>query len=93
MLVPVTSSMPYERSYEIAPASTYDDPTYETVLFTPYRYSKGGTVSMMMLELVRLSCVNLTAYPLEFDAKMSNVRLPFISCSVTILRITVSLLR
>ena len=85
--------MPYERSYDIAPASTYGDPTYETVLLAPYRYSKGGTVSMMTLELVRLSCVNLTAYPLEFDAKMSNVRLPFISCSVTILRITVSLLR
>ena len=45
--------------------------TYETVLLAPYRYSKGGTVSMMTLELVRLSCVNLTAYPLEFDAKMS----------------------
>ena len=61
-------------------ASTYDDPTYETVLFTPYKYSKGGTVSMMIMsELVRSSCVILAAYPLEFDTKMSNVRLPFIS--------------
>ena len=79
MLVPVTFCMPYERSYEIAPASTYDDPTYETVLFTPYRYSKGGTVSMIMLELVKLFCVILAAYPLEFVTKMSNVGLPFVS--------------
>ena len=79
MLVPVTFCMPYEISYEIAPASTYDDPTYETVLLAPYRYSKGCTVSMIMLELVRLACVTLAAYPLEFDTKMSNVRLPFVS--------------
>ena len=72
--------MPYEISYEIAPASTYGDPRPEMVLLMPYRYSKGGTVSMMIMpELVRLSCVTLAAYPLEFDTKMSNVRLPFIS--------------
>ena len=79
VLAPVTSSMPYERSYEIAPASTYDDPTYETVLLAPYRYSKGGTVSMMMLELVRSSCVTLDPYPLEFVTEISNVRSPFVS--------------
>ena len=80
MLVPVTSFMPYEISYEIAPASTYDDPTYETVLFTPYRYSKGDTVSMMMLLLFSIfSCVTLAADPVEFVTKMSNVRLPFVS--------------
>ena len=80
MLVPVTFCMPYEISYEIAPASTYDDPTYETVLLAPYRYSKGCTVSMMIMpELVRSFCVILAAYPLEFDTKMSNVRLPFVS--------------
>ena len=71
--------MPYDISYEIAPASTYDDPTYETVLLTPYRYSKGGTVSMMMLLFVISSCVTLAAYPLEFVMRMSNVRLPFVS--------------
>ena len=72
--------MPYERSYEIAPGSTYGDPTVETVLLTPYRYITGYTVSMIMLEL-RSFCVILAAYPLEFVTKMSNVRLPFVSLS------------
>ena len=31
------------------------------------------------VELVRLFCVILAAYPLEFATKMSNVRLPFVS--------------
>ena len=60
VLVPVTFCMPYERSYEIAPGSTYDDPTVETVLLTPYRYITGYTVSIIMLE-VRSSCVILAA--------------------------------
>ena len=77
--VPVTSFMPYERSYEIAPASTYGDPTWETVLLIPYRYITGDIVSMIMLEPVRLLRVTLAAYPLEFVTKMSNVRLPFAS--------------
>ena len=79
MLVPVTFCMPYEISYEIAPASTYDDPTYETVLLAPYRYSKGCTVSMIMLEPIRLSCVTLAAYLLEFVTTISNVMSPFAS--------------
>ena len=41
----VTSFIPYERSYEIAPGSMYEDPIAEIVLLAPYRYSKGGTVS------------------------------------------------
>ena len=41
--------MPYERSYEVAPASTYGDPRSEIVLLMPYRYMRGGTVSMIML--------------------------------------------
>ena len=63
----------------LVPASTYDDPTYETVLFTPYKYSKGGTVSMMMLLFRIFSCVTLAANPVEFVTKMSNARLPFVS--------------
>ena len=59
-------------------AGTYDV-TYETVLFTPYKYSKGGTVSMMMLLFRIFSCVTLAANPVEFVTKMSNVRLPFVS--------------
>ena len=71
--------MPYERSYEIAPASTYGDPRPEMVLLMPYRYSKGCTVSMIMLGVVRLFCVILAAYPVEVATKISNVRLPFVS--------------
>ena len=51
----------------------------ETVLFTPYKYSKGGTVSMMMLLFRIFSCVTLAANPVEFVTKMSNARLPFVS--------------
>ena len=53
--------------------------TYETVLLAPYRHSKGGTVSMMMLELVRSFCDTLAAYPVEFATEIPNVRLPFVS--------------
>ena len=41
----------------------------------------------MMGVPVRLSCVSLAAYPVEFVAKMSNVRLPFVSLSATIFNI------
>ena len=37
----------------------------------------------MMGMPVRLSCVILAAYPVEFVAKMSNVRWPFVSLSAT----------
>ena len=77
--VPITFCMPYERSYEIAPGSTYGNPRLEIVLLVPYRYMRGGTVSMIMLEFVRLFCITLAAYPVEFVTKISNVRLPFVS--------------
>ena len=39
----------------------------------------GDIVSMIMLLVVRSSCVALTAYELEDGARMLNVRLPFVS--------------
>ena len=61
----------------------YGDPRPETYVDAVW-CNAGGTVSMIMLELVRLSCVILAAYPLEFDTKMSNVRLPFISLLIDV---------
>ena len=39
----------------------------------------GDIVSMIMLLVVRSSCVALTAYEPEAGARMLNVRLPFVS--------------
>ena len=57
----------------------YGLPSADIVSLFPFSVNAGGSVSIMMGMPVRLSCVSLAAYPVEFVAKMSNVRLPFVS--------------
>ena len=60
--VPVTFCMPYERSYEIAPAlHVWGSNSGNCIVDSVQVYHSGNTLSIIMLE-VRLSCVILAAY-------------------------------